>query len=1030
MTLAELSIKKPVFITSVLLLTLIAGLYFMRGIGVSMYPDVNFPLITVSTPYPGAGPEDIESRITKPLEDAISSTAGLKKLTSQSKDGISIVIAEFTIETDAKFALQQVRDKISAVRPGLPEGIVEPVVSLLNMDDTPIMTVSLTADLEDRALFDLAEYTVRPRLEQAQDVGRVEIRGGQKREITVALSRGKLAEYELSAAEVAGALGAAGRNVAAGKKISGDSERYFRMMGEFTKPADIEDAVVRFTGNDIPVRVRDLGKAVDGRAEEITLAFRNGQKSVAILVYKQSRTNTVKAAAAARRGIEQLQKELASLPGNPRLEVVQDGARPVAANVDDVKETILVSIVLTALVVLFFLGNLRSTVITVMAIPNSLIGAFALMYFAGFTMNIMSLLALSLAVGLLVDDAIVVCENIFRLMQEGASPADAARKGTEEVRLAVIATSLTVAAVFLPIAFMDGLVGQYFKQFGLTVCFVLLISTFDSLTIAPMLSAYFSGRIAAKAGGENTRAGIVMRLYRRLLCASLRRPAVVLGLGAALFAASIWTATTLPTVFLPPAENGEFYVSLEGAPDFSVRAMAARAMAVDKALRADSAVKNTLLVAGTRDGETNKALIFVELVPARARKLSTSGTQERLRGELKKFAALNPLINDSGEGGADRAITIVMAGEDLPALNAFAARFFERFKAHPAITDPELSEKPGKPEIKISLDPDKARLAGVSPAIAGEELRVQLEGRKVSTLRDQGQEYDIRVRLAEADRDLEKQFKEIMVPNINGRLVRLSRLAMLKESRAAQGINRLDRKRYVSFAAGLKAKGPGMQAFLDDMNAALAGGLKPPAGVSVVVQGDAENYSELVTNVGLAMFLGICFIYLVLASLYESFTAPFAILLVIPLAACGALFALKLGGLAMDVYSIIGCVLLLGIAAKNSILLVDRILFNLSRGLGIAAAVLESGRTRLRPILMTSGALVAGMAAVAAGLNEASAQRVSMGWAVIGGIVTSTFMSLFIVPAAYVVIYRLRGFFGKFSGPGRNSAAGQRQGIL
>lgn len=1007
MTLAELAIKKPVFITSALALTLITGLFFMREIGVSMYPDVNFPLITVMTSYPGAGPEDIESRITKPLEDAISATAGMKKIVSQSKDGVSIVTAQFTLETDGKYALQQVRDKVSVVRPQLPEGIVEPTVSLLNMDDTPVLTVSLTGDLDDRALFELAEYTVRPRLEQADGIGRVEIQGGRRREIQVELERRKLAAYEISAAEVVRELSASGRNVPAGKKSSGDTERSFRMMGEFASRSDIENAVLRFSGNDVPVRVSDLGRAVDGRTEETTLAFRNGRATLAIPVYKQSRYNTIKAAGSAKLAAAQLAKELAVLPGSPKLEVVQDGTKAIAANVGDVKETIVVSIILTVLVVLLFLRSVRSTLITVLAIPNSLIGAFALMYFAGFSVNIMSLLALSLSVGLLVDDAIVVRENIFRRMRAGEAPAEAARLGTEEVRLAVIATSLTVAAVFLPIAFMKGIVGQYFKEFGLTVCFVLLISTFDSLTIAPMLSAYFSGVLPA-GGKSHAGPGALMRFYERGLRAALRSPLAVLGLAAALFAASLWAAMGIPAVFLPPAENGEFFVSLEGAPDLTVRAMAKQALQVDEALRADGAVANTMLVAGGREGEPNKASIFVELKPARERKLSTSLTQERLRGELKKFARLNPLLTEGGEDGGDRPITIVMSGEDARALNAFASAFYARFSRHPAITDPELSEKPGKPEVRISLDQEKARLAGVAPAAAGEELRAQLEGVKVSTLRERGHEYDVRVRLKEEDRDLQGQFREILVPNMNGRLIKLARVAVLRQDRAPQGINRLNRMRYISFGAGLAPGGPGMQAFVDEMERALRSELKPPDGITVAAEGDAENYAELLTNVGLAMLLGVCFIYLVLASLYESFTAPFAILLVIPLAACGAFFALRLGGLSIDVYSIIGCVLLLGIAAKNSILLVDRIRVNLGRGLELLDAVLDAGRTRLRPILMTSGALVAGMGAVAAGLNEASAQRTGMGWAVIGGLISSTLLSLFVVPAAYALIDRVK----------------------
>jgi len=337
--------------------------------------------------------------------------------------------------------------------------------------------------------------------------------------------------------------------------------------------------------------------------------------------------------------------------------------------------------------------------------------------------------------------------------------------------------------------------------------------------------------------------------------------------------------------------------------------------------------------------------------------------------------------------------------------------FYEKFKNHPALTDPQISEKTSKPESRIVFNPDKIKESGVLLASAGKELRIQLEGEKISTLRENGREYDIRVRMEEQDRDIAKQFGEILVPNINGRLIKLPRIATLEENRSPKVIDRMDRSRSISFNAGLAPKGPGMQAFIDDMNAALAGGLKPPEGIRVKSDGDTEYYRELLENVAVAMLLGICFIYLVLASLYESFTAPFAILLVLPLAASGALLTLWIGGLSMDIYSIIGCILLLGIAAKNSILLVDRIRLHLEQGASLGRAIFKATRTRIRPILMTSGALVAGMAAVAAGLNEASAQRVGMGWAVIGGIVSSTAMSLFIVPAAYALTFKIRKYF-------------------
>jgi len=1019
MDLPELSVKQPVFVTSVVLLMLAGGLMLRTRLGVDLYPDVAFPVVSVIVEYPGAGPEEVETQILKPLEDEISTVPGLKQLRGIAKEGVGIFVAEFTLETPAKDAEQQVRDRVGLVKRRLPEAAKEPVICRFDPGDLSQLTISVSADLPPAELFDLADDVVRPALQQVRQVGLVEVLGGRKREIRVDLDRKELARREISAGAVSDALAFAGRNVPSGRVTRGSSERLFRTLGEFVDPQDVGAAIVAFRGNDVPIRVRDLGVVTDGLADEQTRAYSSGKPSLFLQVYRQSGSNTVAVVDAVKARLTRLSKDISSRPGSPRLEVLVDRSQEIRDNITDVQETIYLGIVLTFIVVFLFLGNLRSTIITGLAIPNSLIGAFVLMYFFHFTINMMTLLAMSLAVGLLIDDAIVVRENIFKRREAGESAVDSALNGTREVALAVIATTSTVIAVFLPIAFLKGVVGMFFKEFGLTVVFAMAISLFDAMTIAPMLSAYF----AARGGGHGQGAGPLARLLRAVdawqsrledlyagsLGVVLRWPGTVLFAGAAIFALSLFAARAVPKTFVPAQDNGIFTVSLELEPGASLDATAAAAEEVDKRLRAHPEVKLTKLTVGTADNESHKADFYVQLVARRARAMNTTRFKEQLREEFKPLEAWKPTVKDYDDMGmGDRPFNLVFLGQDGQVLRDYAAKAYARLKDRPGLLEPELSDKPGKPEVRAVLDEERARRLGLSPLMVGRELRVQVEGETPAVFRRFGREYDVRVRLRDDQRDLEASFAEIRVPNMNGRLVRLAEAAHQVRGRSPATVDRSDRARSVRMAADIAPDGPGLGGVMSDFRALLAGELAPPPGVTYRFEGMAESFEELVVNMIIAAFVGTFFIYLVLASLYESFVTPFTIMLVLPLAVCGAFYALWLTGKSLDVFSMIGLILLLGIATKNSILLVDRTRQLSLKGMPDAQAVIQAGRDRLRPILMTSFALVAGMIPVAVGLNEASAQRTSMGVAVIGGIVSSTLLTLLVVPAAYEFIERFR----------------------
>jgi len=1034
MSLADLSIKRPVFVTAlVVVLIAIGGLSLMK-MSVDLFPNVTFPVVMVQTTWPGAGPEEVETLVSRPLEDQISTVSGIKTLSSTNTEGVSTVIAEFTLETDIKDAEQQVRSRVSTAKRILPTDIDEPIIRRIDPADQPIVIIALTSDLPSAQLFDLADKTLRPRIEQVNQVGLVQVVGGREREIHVDLDRKKLRQYDLSAAGIVGRIQTAGQNVPAGKIENAASELSFRTLGQFPTVNDINNVIVSFFGNDVGVRVSDVGKVVDTVKDESSRAFVNGERSIFLLVYRQSGANTIAVADAVKKRIAKINAEFTTNKVQGKVTVVRDGAQPIRANVDDVEESIMIGIGLTILVVYFFLGSGRSTFITGLALPNSLLGAFFLMSLAGFSINLMSLLGLSLAVGLLIDDAIVVRENIFRHAEMGKSSIKAASDGTKEVLLAVIATTGAVLAVFGPVGFLSGIVGQFFKEFALTVCFAMVISLFDAVTMAPMLSAYFAGAHGHNAGPAKSfigrfwqaTMGRVLKSFDRFQTwlensyANLLRwvtknninPALTLLAAFLIFLSSFAALKGVPKTFLPPQDTGEFNVSLEAEPGTSIEGMSEIANKIDSLIRANKEVRQSVMFVGDMQTlQSNKASFFVTMVPFKERKgLSTTDFKARIREQLKPYAQYRPIVKDiDNVGGGQRPFTMNINGSDLPTVQREAQKVYEWLKDNPALLDVDISYRVGKPEFQIVPDKAKTEQLGIATTIMGNELRTQIEGMKAAVFREHGEEYDIRVRMQPDQRDLKQAYNDVYVPNVNGRMVRLRDVAKGVQTAGPASITRQDRSRYIKIEADINPKGPGMSAVMQEINDRLTTGPNAlPAGITYKFVGQAESFQELIQSIIIAMSLGVLFIYLVLASLYESFVTPFTILLVLPLAACGAFFALLIGHESLNIFSMIGCVMLLGVATKNSILLVDYTNHLLQQGKEMREAVVEAGRVRLRPILMTTLALIAGMLPIAIGMNEASKQRTAMGVAVVGGLISSTLLTLLVVPAAFSYFERYR----------------------
>ncbi|MBN2160153.1 MAG: efflux RND transporter permease subunit [Spirochaetes bacterium] len=1041
MNIARLSIKRPILITSIVFTIIFVGLISMNRLGIDMFPDVEFPYVVVQTVYAGSAPEEIENLITKPVEDTVSSISGLKHISSVNMESVSLVIAEFNLNVDPKYAEQQVKDKVDRIRRNLPEDIEEPIIIRFDPAEQPIARVAVSADLPQIDLYDLSKEELMVAFQQVDGVASVRIRGGQRREIQVEIDRNKLNRARVPIMAVANAIKNAGMNIPVGKHEKGASETTFRTVAQFTNTSQIANAVVQFSGDmGNAITVKSLGSVRDGSEEKTTVGYlyapvngaaeksgffskkskkikRETKPALFLEVYKQSGTNTVAVVDGVVKRIQNLNKDMQTRKGKPKLTLIYDGAKIVRMNLDEVKVTILLGIALAIIVVYLFLGNVRSTFITGIALPNSLLGAFILMYIMGYTINVITLLALSLTVGLLVDDAIVVRENIFRKLEGGMKPPDAAEKGTTEVMLAVIATTLTIMAVFVPIGFLSGIVGMFFKQFGFTVVFAMAISLFDALTVAPFLSAYFAGK------GHVAQNIIVRtferfqewleRWYGRLMSYTLEHPFVIILITLAIFAGSIATAPFIKKNFMSNSEFGDFNIQLQTPSGTSLDGTADVALKAANRILAITPEMDTMsIIVGMNAMQTeqpNFVSMGLSLVDISLRERNAPEIKTQIRNMLlKEFPDARPKLTEYSLGTlAMSPYELNIIGSDLEALNEYSQKLAREIKKIRDLSDVDTSSETGKPEFQVVFNPNEMQKFGVMPVIAGAELRYQIAGEVVGELHDNGLEYDVRLRLKPEQRNLRSAFRETRIPNQTFRMVPLSAISRGIDKFGPSQIMRYDRSRVVKITANLTPTGA-LGSATELTEQLLKKKLKPPEGITYEFIGQAEMLEELVSQISLAMLLAVIFIYFILASLYESFITPVTILVALLPALSGAFLALFIFGQQLNMFSMIGMVMLMGLVTKNSILLVDFAMQGHRTGLTRKEAIYRAGMVRLRPILMTTFAMMAGTLPVALGIGEVSKFRMAMGIAIIGGLVLSTFLTLVVVPAIfeYIDIFR------------------------
>lgn len=1020
MNIARLSIKRPIFITCIVLSMLTFGIISVNRLGVDLYPEINFPMLSVTTIYAGAAPEEVEKLITKPLEEELGAIGGIRHLYSTNLEGVSVIVIEFTLDTNLMKVDQEVRAKINLVRSKLPEDVEEPLVQQLDPSDTPILRMALVTDLSPSETYDIAKEVLKPRLARISGVGDAKILGGTRREIQIELDQNSMK--------------GSGSNIPAGKREQGSKEINFRTIGEFTNLSQIENSLISFSG-DIgnSIAIKNLGTVRDGNEDikNITYLYypfktgakykpkkgepapeRNTRSCLFIDIQKQSGANTVAVVDEVNRRLGEINEMLKNHSGSPKLITVLDTSHWIRINVEETSRDIMLGIFLAVFVVYLFLGNIRSTLITGIAIPNSLLGAFIIMYAMDFTINIVTLLALSLTVGLLVDDAIVVRENIFRKLEDGHPAEEAAELGTKEVMLAVIATTLTIMSVFIPIGFLQGIVGRFFMQFGFTVVFAMAVSLFDALAVAPFLSAYFAGT------GEKSKNILVTKFdrlqewleekYLKVIKIALNRPLAIILITTVIFLGSLGLLAFIKQGFISEGDDGMYTITMKLPIGTSLRGTEEVVKKFEERLKTLKDLDYYSVTIGGDNSESEQAKIDCFLLPPDIRKNDTEWNKQETRKMLADFKFAKPTVDRIKVSSIDdKPFILAIKGNDYAVIEEYSNRLLKEVEKLPDLTEVESSLESGKPEFQIKLNPERMKELGVIQAAAGMELRYNISGAVVGKLTDGGLEYDIRARLRPDQRDLRYTYSQTRVPNVHGRIVPLTAIADFKETTGKAKISRQDRAYVIALTANMAPDGAVGNA-MKSVHTLIKNRHPLPNGVTYSFIGESESFDELLSGIQVAFILSLIFIFLVLASLYESFITPFTILLAIPPAMTGALLSLLITRFSLDMFSMIGMVMLMGLVTKNSILLVDFALEGVRAGVDRKQAVIDAGLKRLRPILMTTFAMMAGMLPLALGIGEGAKIKQSMGVAILGGLFVSTIITLIVVPASfeYVDIFR------------------------
>jgi HAE1 family hydrophobic/amphiphilic exporter-1 len=1005
--LADVSIRRPVFAVMLVGGLVVLGLVSLPRLGVDLFPRVEMPMVTVATVLEGAAPETIEREVTQVLEESINTIEGIRWLSSQSMDSLSLVYVEFELEYDVREKAQEVRDKVAAVRGELPHDTEAPVIDRVDPDAAPILAVMLSGPHSIRALSEFADKQLKTRLERVPGVGSVTLVGERAREIRVWIDPVRLGGYGLAVDDVIAALQREHVELPGGRLESHGGEWALKTLGKLTS-ADQFGRLVVAEREGRTIHLDDVTRVEDGMADERTVSRLNGQRGVSLLVRRQSGENTVAVADAVKAELERLRP---SLPAGYEMAVALDSSLFITSAIRSVGVDIAWGALLAALVVLLFLRSQRSTAITALAIPSSLVASFVLFYAFGFTLNTMTLMALSLSIGMLIDDAIVVLENVYRHMEGGEAPAVAASKGTDEIGLAVVATTLATCAVFVPIAFMSGVVGRFFREFGLVAAGAVLASMLVSLTLTPMLCARYlrvtreQGR-AWRALESGYRA--LERVYRRALAWGLAHRPTLLAAAVAAVVLGVLMAGAVHIDFVTPEDRAEFNVWIKRPLGSSLEQTQESVERVEAALRELPEVRLTFATIGSgAKKRVNEALIYVQLVHKSERDRSQQEimlqARERIRGlalPLRDFAVEElGIISLPGARNAD--LMYSFRGPEIERLQRYATALALRMRAAGGFADVYLSYETGKPEIALDITRERAADLGVPALQIGRTVSALYAGYKAASFEEAGERYDVRVQVSPEYRDDLDKLDLVRVRAPSGALVPLRNLATPRIGEGPVQIDRESRTRAITVYANLTGKAAG------DADAEIvefARELELAPGYDFEAVGPSKRLRETTSAVLFAFGLSLVAIYMILAAQFDSFVHPFTIMLSAPLSFIGAFASVWLSGYSLDVMGQIAFLMLMGIVMKNGILLVDYTNTLRGRGLGLREAVLEAGPARMRPVLMTAVSTIFGMLPVAFGQGDGSEWRSPMGVVAIGGLVTSTLLTLLVVPVVYTLV--------------------------
>jgi hydrophobic/amphiphilic exporter-1 (mainly G- bacteria), HAE1 family len=1032
----RVSLKNPVFATMVMLALVVLGIFSYQRLKIDQFPNIDFPVVVVIADYPGASPEIVETEVSKKIEEGINSIAGINSLTSRSYEGQSVVVIEFNLDINGRKAADDVREKVAAVRPNLRAEVKEPRVLRFDPSSRSVWSVAVLPDaskgkaLNAVELTNWAEQTLKKRFENVRGVGSVSLVGGTRREINIYLNPQALESFGVSADQVATAVRNENQDLPVGAVRSLTQERVVQVQARMQRPEDFANIIVtRKAGSAITVGM--LARIKDGAQEAESLALYNGQRTLLLAVQKAQDDNTIDV-------VDGLVKTMGDLkpllPAGVKLEPIVDNSRPIRVSVNNVRRTLIEGALLTVLIVFLFLNSWRSTIITGLTLPIALIGTFLFMNMFGFTINIITMMALSLCVGLLIDDAIVVRENIVRHVQLGKTPYQASLDGTQEIGLAVLATTMSIVAVFLPIGFMQGIIGKFFHEFGITIVAAVMISMFVSFTLDPMLSSIWHDPSIDRHGkpfvADNWYDKTIGRVthwfekatdrlidaYQGILRWSLKFKKTTLAIALSIFITSIFMIPLLGTEFVPKADFGETNVTLYTPVGSSLEATEAKTRQAEAIIREFPEVRYTLSTINTGNSQGKiYASIYIRLIDRKERKQSVDQVSAQIRERLNRVAGITITSAVGGDAvGGGKQIEFSLKGSDLKELERLAVQAMAKLREIPGLVDLDSSVKPSKPTIEVDVRREAASDLGLSVTQIGNSLRTLVAGQTVGNWRAaDDQTYDVNVRLSPDARntpqDLERLPFTVTSATGTSSVVRLNQVASVRESTGPNQINRRDLSREVALNANAYGRATGEVSA--DVRKVMDSITMPP-GYSYQFGGNTKNMAESFGYAVSALALAVIFIYMILASQFKSFLQPLALMTSLPLTLIGVVLALLMFRSTLSMFSVIGIVMLMGLVTKNAILLVDFAIRSredevdanghvIHKGLNRADALLLAAKVRLRPILMTTLAMIFGMVPLAFALTEGSEQRAPMGQAVIGGVITSSLLTLVVVPVVY-----------------------------